>query len=165
MLLVRITDKLSGYQILQGGEGPDSRPTVEFLVHLKIHGMLRRKNLLQKVVLYSHPNKLIALTHLEDYGKESFQRFLGATHVATKFFWPGGVGMAPYREGGSEELAEVTVELFQTHKAVLWEKHGCTTIGTDVQDAFDLVDILNNAAEVFLLCKNAGYEPESPNSE
>jgi len=165
VLLVRIADKLSGYQILWGGEGPDSRPTVEFLAHLKIHGLLRRGNLPQKVVLHSHPNKLIALTHLEDYGKDSFQRFLWATHVATKFFWPEGVGMAPYQEGGGEKLAEVTVKLFQNHKAVLWEKHGCTTIGADVQNAFDLMDMLNNAAEVFLLCKSAGYEPESLNPE
>jgi len=76
-----------------------------------------------------------------------------------KFFLPEGVGMAPYQAGGSEELADVTVDLFQHHKAVLWQKHGCTTIGTDVADAFDLMDMLNKAAKVFLLCKSAGYEP------
>lgn len=68
--------------------------------------------------------------------------------------------MAPYQTGGSEELADVTVPLFERHKAVLWEKHGCTTIGTDTADAFDLMDMLNNAARVFLLCKSAGFEPK-----
>jgi len=162
VLLVRIASELGGYQILWGGEGPESRPTVEFLAHMKIHGLLRRENLPQKAVLHSHPNKLITITHLEDYGKDSFQRFLWAAHVAVKYFWPQGVGMAPYLEGGTEELAEVTAKLFQKHKAVLWEKHGCTTIGTDAQDAFDLTDILNNAAEVFLLCRGIGLEPASP---
>jgi len=139
--------------------------TVEFGAHLKIHGLLRRNNLTQKVVLHSHPGHLIALTHLEDYGEDTFQRFLWVTHVTVKFFWPEGVGMAPYQAGGSEELADVTVNLFQNHKAVLWEKHGGTTIGTDVHDAFDLMDMLNNAAEVFLLCKGAGYEPKGLNQE
>lgn len=159
LLLLHIANKLDGYHILWGGEGPESRPTAEFISHLKIHGLLRKNNAPQKVVLHSHPNELIALTHLEDYGKETFQRFLWSTHVSVKFF-SEGVGMAPYQAGGSEELADVTVDLFQRHKAVLWEKHGCTTVGTDVADAFDLVDILNSAAKVFLLCKSAGIEPK-----
>ncbi len=159
LLIVRISDNLDGYHLLWGGEGPESRPTGEFIAHLKIHGLLRRYNSPQKVVLHSHPGALIALTHLEDYGKDTFQRFLWSTHVTVKFFLPEGIGMAPYQSGGSEELAGVTVDLFQHHKAVLWEKHGCTTISTDVADAFDLMDMLNNAAEVFLLCKSAGYEP------
>ncbi|MFQ5996705.1 MAG: rhamnulose-1-phosphate aldolase [Dehalococcoidales bacterium] len=158
LLIVRMGEKLDGYHILWGGE-PESRPTAEFVAHLKIHGLLRRHNSSQKVVLHGHPGPLIALTHLEDYGKDTFQRFLWSTHVSVKFFLPEGVGMAPYQAEGSEELAEVTVNLFQHHKAVLWQKHGCTTIGTDVADAFDLMDMLNNAAEVFLLCKSAGYEP------
>ena len=158
LLIVRITDKLDGYHMLWGGEGPESRPTAEFVAHLKIHGLLRRNNFPQKVVLHSHPGPLIAITHLEDYGKDTFQRFLWSTHVSVEFF-PEGVGTAPYQAGGSEELADVTVDLFQHYKAVLWEKHGCTTIGTDVADAFDLMDMLNTAAEVFLLCKSAGYEP------
>ena len=158
LLLVSIADKLDGYHILWGGE-PESRPTTEFVSHLKIQGLLLKNNSLQKVVLHSHPDELIALTHLEDYGKDRFQRFLWSTYDSMKFFLPEGVGMVPYQAGGSEELADVTVDLFQHHKAVLWQKHGCTTIGIDVADAFDLVDVLNKAAKVFLLCKNTGYEP------
>jgi len=159
LLITRITSSGDGYQILWGGVGPESRPTNEFLPHLKIHGLLCRINAPQKAVAHSHPPELIALTHMKDYGKESFQRFLWSTHVANKYF-PQGVGMASYETGGSEELADVTVSLFEHHKAILWEKHGCTTIGTDPADAFDLIDILNSTARVFLICKSAGYEPK-----
>ena len=165
LLLVRIAEKLDGYHILWGGAGPQSRPTAEFIPHLKIHALLHRNHAPQKAVLHTHPGELIALTHLEDYGKESFQRFLWATHVSVKFFLPEGVGMAPYQAGGSEELADVTVKLFQHHKAVLWEKHGCTTVGIDASDAFDLMDLLNSAAHVFLLCRAAGFEPGALNPE
>jgi rhamnulose-1-phosphate aldolase len=165
ILLVRIAEKLDSYQILWGGAGPHSRPTAEFISHLKIHALLRRNNAPEKAVLHSHPGELIALTHLKDYGQESFQRFLWATHVSVKFFLPEGVGMAPYQAGGSEELADVTVELFRDHTAVLWEKHGCTTVGNDASDAFDLMDLLNSAAHVFLLCKAAGFEPGTLNAE
>ncbi len=159
LLLVFIADSGDGYHILWGGVRQESRPTAEFISHLKIHELLCRKKAPQKAIIHSHPPELIALTHMEDYGRESFQRFLWSTHVATKFF-PEGVGMAPYQAGGSEELADVTVRLFERYKAVLWEKHGCTTVGTDTADAFDLIDMLNNAARVFLLCKSAGFEPK-----
>ncbi len=158
VLMVHIADELDGYRILWGGES-GSRPTSEFVAHLKIHALLRQNKATQKVVLHSHPNELIALTHQEDYGKEASQCFLWSTSVSAKFFLPEGIGMAPCQVEGSEELAEVTADLFQRHKAVLWERHGCTTIGTDVADAFDLMDMLNKAATVFLLCKSTGYEP------
>jgi len=164
LLLTRIADSCDGYYILWGGIGSKSRPTNEFLPHLKIHGLLCRMNAPQKVVVHSHPPELVALTHMEDYGQESFQRFLRSTHVATKYF-PEGVGMAPYETGGSEDLANVTENLFERHKAILWEKHGCTTIGVDSAEAFDLIDILNSAARVFLLCKSAGYEPKDLHSK
>jgi rhamnulose-1-phosphate aldolase len=162
LLITRITDSGDGYQILWGGVGSESRPTNEFLPHLKIQGLLCRINAPQKAVAHSHPAELIALTHMKDYGEESFQRFLWSTHVAVKYF-PEGIGMAPYESGGSEELADVTLSLFERHKAILWEKHGCTTIGTNATDAFDLIDILNSTARVFLLCKSAGYEPKELN--
>jgi rhamnulose-1-phosphate aldolase len=165
LLLVHIADKLDGYRILWGGTGPESRPTAEFVSHLKIHALLRQTGAPQMAVLHSHPGELIALTHMEDYGREIFQRFLRATEVSARFFLPEGVGMAPYQAGGSEELADATVALFRRHKAVLWEKHGCTTIGVDASDAFDLMDLLNSAAQVFLLCKAAGYEPKGLNWE
>lgn len=165
LLLVSIAGRLDGYSCLWGGKGPESRPTSELLAHLKIHGFLRRNNCPQKVVLHTHPSHLIALTHLKDYGQDSFNRFLWSTHVGTKLFLPKGVGMAPYCREGSEELAEVTVNLLKNHRAVLWEKHGCVTIGADVFEAFDLTDILEQEAEIFFICKGAGYEPEGLSRE
>jgi len=162
LLIVRIADELDGYRILWGGEGPKSRPTSELVPHLKIHGLLRKSNSPQKVVLHSHPSHLIALTNMEDYGKDSFNRFLWGTHVAAKFFLPEGVGMVSFGFEEKEELAEVTAKLLKQHRAVLWEKHGCITTGTTVAEAFDFMDILNKAAEVFLICKSAGFEPKIP---
>lgn len=162
LLIVRIADELDGYYILWGGEGPKSRSTSEFFPHLKIHGLLRQSKSPQKVVLHSHPSHLIALTSMEDYGRGSFNRFLWSTHIAARFFLPEGVGMVPFSLEESEEMAEATANLLKRHKAVLWEKHGCITTGINVNEAFDLMDILNKAAEVFLICKSAGYEPKLP---
>lgn len=162
LLIVRIADELDGYYILWGGEGAQSRPTSEFLPHLKIHGLLRKSKSPQKAVLHSHPSHLIALTSIEDYGLDIFNRFLWSTHVAANFFLPEGVGMVPFSLEEKEEMGEITANLLRKHRAVLWEKHGCITTGVNVNEAFDFMDILNKAAEVFLICKSAGYEPEIP---
>jgi rhamnulose-1-phosphate aldolase len=160
LLLIGISEKENSYYYLWGGDGPQSKPTAEFIPHMKIHAFLRRNKLPQKAVLHTHPNHLIALTHMDDYGRESFNRFLTATHVGAKFFLPEGVGMVPFHRGGSDELANDTVRLLARHKAVLWEKHGCTATGTDIFDAFDYIDLLDATARVFFICKSAGYEPK-----
>ena len=79
-------------------------------------------------------------------------------HPELKMFLPEGVGLAPYRCPGTEELAEVTLTALQEHRIVLWEKHGCLATGADVMEAFDLIDMINKAAQIFLLGRCAGYE-------
>ena len=157
LLLVRISEKADAYHYIWGGEGPGSKPTAEFIPHLKIQDFLHRNKQPEKAVLHTHPPHLIALTHLEDYGRESFNCFLWATHVGAKLFLPEGVGMVPFLRGGSAELADATAELFSKHRAVLWEKHGCTAIGSDIMDAFDTTDMLDTTAKVHLICKSAGF--------
>ncbi len=71
-----------------------------------------------------------------------------------------GVGLVPYCVPGSEELAQTTIKALEKHDVVLWEKHGCLAIGTDMLETFDRVDILNKAARIFFTCKNAGLDPE-----
>lgn len=158
LLLIRISDKLDSYSILWGGEGINSRPTSEFIPHMKVHAFLRRNSSPEKAVLHTHTTRLIALTHIQDYGIDKFNRFLWSTQVGVKVYVPEGVGMAPYYRGGSEELANATVSLLKNHRVVLWEKHGCIATGTDIGEAFDIIDILDKAAEIFLICRSAGYE-------
>lgn len=160
LLLVKITEKADGYYHLWGGEGPQSRPTAEFIPHLKIQAFLRRNNRSEKAVLHTHPPHLVALSHLEDYGRDSFNCFLWATHVGAKFFLPEGIGMVPFLRGGSDELADATAELFGKHQAVLWEKHGCTAIGKDVMDAFDTIDVIDTTARVYIISKSGGFSPK-----
>jgi len=157
LLLIRITEEADGYYHLWGGEGTESKPTAEFIPHMKIQAFLRHTKRRQKVVLHTHPSHLVALTHREDYGKDSFNGFLWATHVGAKLFLPEGVGMVSFFRGGSEELADATVELLERHRVVLWEKHGCTATGVDVFEAFDLIDILDTTAKVFFVCKSASF--------
>ena len=154
-----IPDELDGYHVLWGGQGAGSNPTTEFVSHLKLHSFLFENNPEQKVVVHTHPHHLIALTHIELYNQEeAINRLLWSIHPELKIFLPEGVGYAPYRCPGTDELAKVTITALKKHRVVLWEKHGCLATGVDLFDAFDMVDIVNKAAQIFLLCRCAGYE-------
>lgn len=158
MIMLYICDELDGYRVLWGG-GAGARPTTEFASHLKLHSFLFENNPSQKAIVHTHPSHLIALTHIELYCEEkAINRLLWSMHPELKMFLPEGIGLAPYRCPGTEELAEVTLAALQEHRIVLWEKHGCLATGADVMEAFDLIDMINKAAQIFLLCRCAGYE-------
>jgi rhamnulose-1-phosphate aldolase len=48
---------------------------------------------------------------------------------------------------------------------VLWEKHGVVAVGPDIMQAFDVVDVLNKSANIYMCAKNMGFEPEGMTDE
>ena len=84
-------------------------------------------------------------------------------HPEVKVTLPEGVGFAPYCCPGTGELADATIKSLVEKRITVWEKHGVVAIGRDVTEAFDLVDTISKAAEIFFICKMAGMEPEGLN--
>jgi len=159
--VLRVSDQLDGCAILWGGERPGFQPTSELASHLAVHALLLRAGRPQKAFLHTHPDELIALTHIPQYGDErALNQLLWSMHAEVKIVIPEGVGFAPYRPPGSEALAEVTLAALAEHRVAVWEKHGCVAVGAGPADAFDLIDTVNKAAAIFFLCKGAGFEPE-----
>ena len=166
LLLINIAQDLKGYQVLWGGEGINSKPTSEFISHLKIHQYFRRNNMSLTTFLHTHPPHLVALSQIEKYLHEDIINHLLITmHPEVKICIPDGVGVAPYRLPGSEELADVTVAALQKHHVILWEKHGCAAAAADIAEAFDCIDIMEKAATIFFLCKSSGYLPQGISDE
>ncbi len=159
LMLMQISESGDQYHVLWGAEG-GGVPTTDLLPHLKIHAALRARNAPQKVALHTHPQHLIAMTHLPEYRNPDFVRVLQTSQTTAKVFLKEGVGMTRYMPLGSEQLAERTVDLLRGRRAVIWERHGCVAVGCDVFEAFDVTDLLEKAAHVFLLCVASGYEPK-----
>jgi len=142
------------------------KPTSELPAHLEIQQMLIRKNAPEKAVLHTHVTELIALTQLSRFRSEdAINQMLWGMHPETMLFIPEGVGFIPYTLPGTRHIAELTRECFESHKVVLWEKHGCMAIGASIAEAFDLIDILAKSARIWFKCKSAGFEPEGLNAE
>ncbi len=160
--ILRISEKSNKYLILWGMKPDlDFGPTLELPSHLNIHRFLLGKKAPQKVIIHTHPDELIALTHVKEYKqKYKLNRLLWSMNPETKIVIRKGVGFVPYHVPGSEELAQATIKSLEKHNVVLWEKHGCLAIGMDVLETFDLIDIINKAARQFFICKSAGLDPE-----
>jgi rhamnulose-1-phosphate aldolase len=161
LVLVRVNEEMDGYLVLWGGEGKFRQATSEFVSHLKIHGLLRHRGLPQKSVLHTHPTEVIALSHMPEFcSGDALNRMLWSMHPEVKVVLPEGLGFAPYRRPGTEDLADATMAALAGHRVVVWEKHGTVAIGENAIEAFDLIDTVGKGAQVFFLCRSVGAEPK-----
>jgi rhamnulose-1-phosphate aldolase len=160
--IIRISNDGTGYHIIHE-DVFDSNiiPTSELPTHLAIHQLLKKQGGGQKAVLHTHPTELIAMTLIPGYQDESrLNKILMSVQPEAVIANPTGVGLVHYILPGSEQLAEKTVASLQVHPVIVWGKHGCLALGKDVQEAFDLIDVMNKSAQLFFLCREAGYTPQ-----
>jgi rhamnulose-1-phosphate aldolase len=159
--LIQVSAEATSYRVFWPG-GSGYWPTSELPAHLGIHQFLHQEGRPQRAAVHTHPNEIIALTHLPAFAGDegALNGMLWSMHPETKQVAPEGVGLVPYRRPGSQELADATVTALRGHRLVAWEKHGALAVGIDVFEAFDLIDTVNKSAQIYLLCKMAGSEPE-----
>jgi rhamnulose-1-phosphate aldolase len=139
---------------------PAFRPTTELPTHLAIHEHLLRSGSADRAVLHTHPDECIALTHMIDCRNSGkINRILSSMIPETVIVNPRGVGCLPFAMPGSEGMAAGTVRLLKKSPVVLWEKHGVLAVGENIIEAFDLIDTVNKAAKLYLMCCNAGMRP------
>jgi len=157
--IIRILDDFASYEIV--ADAPVA-PTSELPSHLAVHDYLLAKGSPYRASLHTHPIELVALTHSRQWmEKDAATRMLWSMIPETKAFCPRGLGMVPYMLPSSVELAEATIRAIdEDYDVVMWEKHGVFAVDTDIMDAFDQVDVLNKAAQIYIAAKNMGFTPE-----
>lgn len=160
-VIIRIADDGCCYNIISHRGKTDLRPTSELATHLGIHSALITRGSGERAVLHTHATELIAVTHFNELcDVEKLNHALLSMHPEIKIFLPDGAGFIPYALPGTTAIGELTAPAFRKHNAVIWEKHGIFTAGHNTAEAFDIADMLNKAASIYLLCRRAGYEPE-----
>lgn len=157
--IIRITDDCSHYEIV--ADQPVA-PTSELPSHLSVHDYLLAKGSPYRASLHTHPIELVAMTHCRRFmEKDVATKLLWSMIPETKAFCPRGLGMVPYLMPGGVELAEATIKAIdEDYDVVMWEKHGVFAVETDIMSAFDQIDVLNKAAQIYIASKNMGFEPE-----
>ena len=137
-------------------------PTSELPSHLTVHNWLLAKGSPYRASLHTHPIELVALTHSRKWmEKDAATQMLWSMIPETRAFCPRGLGMVPYMLPSSNELAEATLRtLADNYDVVMWEKHGVFAVDTDILEAFDQVDVLNKAAQIYIAARGMGFTPD-----
>ena len=157
--VIRITDDCAHYEII--ADKP-VKPTSELPSHLSVHNYLISKGSPYKASLHTHPIELVAMTHHRTFlEKDVLTKLLWSMIPETRAFCPKGLGIVPYLLPSSVELGEATIKTInEGYDVVMWEKHGVFAVDTDIMSAFDQVDVLNKAAQIYMSARNMGFEPE-----
>jgi rhamnulose-1-phosphate aldolase len=161
LCLIKVSQAGDGYQLLFEDEKSPNQPSSEILSHLAIHNMMIEQGGMNKAIVHTHPHDLVVLTHNPQLKDErSLNNILLKMHTETAFFMPKGIGYIPFKVPGSQAMADATLKKLCDCNVVLWEKHGCMAIGEDAHQAFDRIDMMAKAAQIYLTAKAAGFDAE-----
>lgn len=161
--IIRVCDDCASYEIIADNA---VLPTSELPSHLSLQDYLIGTGSCYKATLHTHPIELVAMSHIQRFLRPGeMTRVLWSMIPETLAFAPLGIGVVPYAMPGSLELADATLEQIKTHDVVLWEKHGTTSVGTDIMDAFDQTDVLCKSAHIYMCARSMGSEPDGMTEE
>jgi L-fuculose-phosphate aldolase len=123
---------------------PELKPSIENEMHLSIY---RKKKEISAIV-HAHPLFASAFTAL----KCKINTCLTAEAKAIC----GDPCIVPYALMGTRELASVASESIMKSDILLLENHGILTTGSSLLQAFDKLEVLENAARMTIIVELAG---------
>jgi L-fuculose-phosphate aldolase len=122
---------------------PHLKPSIESEVHLSVY---RKKDL--KAIVHAHPTFTTAFTAMKN--KIDIKLTAEALLILSEPFF------VPYAVMGSKKLAELVAESVAQSDILLLENHGVLTTGSNLLQAFDKIEVLENAARMTLIVEFVG---------
>jgi L-fuculose-phosphate aldolase len=123
-----------------GGENltPDLKPSIESEMHLSIY---RIKDV--KAIVHAHPTFATAFTAMKN--KININLTAEASAILTEPV------LVPYALMGTKKLADLVIKYIDKSDILLLENHGILTVGKNLLQAFDKIEVLENAARMTLI--------------
>lgn len=118
---------------------PGLKPSIESEMHLSIY----RKHNDVKAIVHAHPLFATAFTAMK------CKIYTNLTAEACAIL--GEPKMVPYALMGSRELADAVSEHIFSSEVLLLENHGILTTGSSLLQAFDRLEVLENAARMTVI--------------
>jgi L-fuculose-phosphate aldolase len=118
------------------------RPSSEYRLHLAIYH--ERPDV--RAIAHLHPPySIIAATVLK-----------GELPIITPeaALYLGRIPITPFREAGTEELAEVVAKAVRENDAALMERHGIVTVGRSLREAFYKAELVEESAKLWYMKRN-----------
>jgi L-fuculose-phosphate aldolase len=112
-------------------------------MHLEIYK--RRPDV--KAVVHAHPVTASAFA--------ASSHPIGTKYLAESLVILGDIAYAPYARMGSNELAEVVGDAAEKSNCIVMRNHGVIALGDNLLQAFDRLEVMENAAKITLICQGA----------
>jgi L-fuculose-phosphate aldolase len=123
---------------------PDLKPSIEFALHLNIYKKMKDVC----AIVHAHPVFASSFTAMKGTINTSLTAEARAICGVPRF--------VPYALMGSAELADVVAQNAEEADILLLENHGILTTGASLLQAFDKLEVLENAAKMTLITEMAG---------
>ena len=147
--LLRLADGGRTAELLWGYED-GGKFTSEFAAHILSHKSRLSVDPQNRVIMHSHPANLIAMTYVHGLDEREFTRTLWRMETECMIVFPDGVNVLPWMLCGTNEIGEATAEKMKTARLVVWAQHGIYGAGSDLDEAFGLIETADKAAEIYL---------------
>lgn len=149
MGVVRIAKDGKGLELLWGYEG-GARPTSELPTHLMNHISRLQVDPSHRVVMHCHPVNTIAMTFVHEQDDKEFTLSLWGTCTECVLVFNDGVGVVPWMPAGTNAIAEATAKKLKDRRIVIWGQHGIFGTGSNLDEAFGLIETVEKAAEIYM---------------
>lgn len=122
----------------------ERNPSSEIRLHLAVY----EKRPEVRAVVHGHPPRATAFTIAG--------LSLAQCVIPEVVFTLGSIPTSAYATPTSEEGPKVIKELIEKHDAIILDRHGAVTVGTDVFDAYRKLEKVEHCAEVTLAARQLG---------
>jgi L-fuculose-phosphate aldolase len=123
---------------------PELKPSIEFALHLNVY----KKNSQVSALIHAHPLFATSFTAMKGTIDTSLTAEARAICGEPRF--------VPYALMGTAELADIVAEHSTNADILLLENHGIITSGSSLLQAFDKLEVLENAAKMTLITEIRG---------
>ena len=121
--------------------GREFKPTIESRMHLEIY---KRCPDVQAVV-HAHPVYASAFA--------ASKRPISTKYLAEALVVLGEIAYAPYACQGTEQLAQIIGDAAEKADCIVMQNHGIIALGKNLLQAFDRLEVLENAAKTTFICQ------------
>ena len=157
--IIQLTPK--GYKVVAGFV-TGKRPTI--FMHILAHAARVKVDPNHRVVIHNHATNIAVYSLLDEVTSESLTLDLWSVLTESIVVFHDGIAVLPWEVPGTQLIGIDTARELETHRLVVWAKHGVLSTGTDYQDCFGLIETADKAAHIALELKRVSGKSVSENN-
>ena len=159
--IIKLTSK--GYQVVAGFV-TGKRPTSEIFMHILAHAARLKVDPNHRVVIHNHATNIAVYSLLDEVTSESLTLDLWSVLTESIVVFHDGIAVLPWEVPGTQLIGIDTARELETHRLVVWAKHGVLSTSKDYQDCFGLIETADKAAHIALELKRVSGKSVSENN-